>query len=103
MVLGEAREAGGRPVSNVTSLSNVQRLLEAISDSAPDVVMMVSRNRDDHEWHIGRASDLAGQYPLAEMLGMVEVLKAHLLDAYFEGTDFRDADKDTQPGGDSDG
>lgn len=89
-------------MSKVTPLSNVRRFLEGVIARRSDVIISLARSQEDGKWAIGFAAD-TDRYPLEEMIGMVEVIKTHLIGYYFDEIAFTPMPKTSNPEGDSDG
>lgn len=87
-------------MSNVTPLSNVQRLLDGVSERRPQIVM-IAYYGEERGWTTGIEID-AGGFPLAEMIGMLEVMKAQLLAQHYDDVELTPTSLD-EGEGDSDG
>lgn len=71
-------------MAKVVPMSDVARFLDDMRVRRPDVVVLLHRDREAGTWSTGAVKDVAGAFPLADMIGMLEVLKAQLLGRYFE-------------------
>ena len=79
---------------NVITLNRVQEFLEGLIAERPLVIMLAYKSSDADEdlgergrWTTAVARDGTDDYPYEEMIGVAEVLKAQLLDRYFETTE----------------
>jgi hypothetical protein len=74
-------------MSNIRNISKIREILEDLIARRPSAVVIAFRDGETGMWTTSVHTEGVNGFLVPEMIGMVEVLKAELVDHYFEHTE----------------